>query len=101
MKPYLLVVAFCLALTACGPKYIGESTVGADDAGGLSAAQDPAQSRYPMDGNRVQQRLYLLNQPGVMERMQRARREFFLRRAGIAPNDYNNLQPKQPSPFRQ
>lgn len=98
MKAYLIVIIFCFGLAACGPKEIGEGMVEADRGGHDPA--DPAQLRYPMDGNRIQQRLYMLNQPNVMMQM-RARRENFMRRTGAAPNDYTNLQPKQPSPFRQ
>lgn len=92
----------CLALTlaACGPKDISEGTTIADY--GTNPASEPeAHLRYPVDGNRLQQRLFLLNQPQVMESMQQRQRDYFHRRAGVKPSFGEPLVPKQPSPFRQ
>ena len=97
MKKFLFA-ALCLALAACGPKDVGE---GASSALPVSSpAQDLlSQARYPMDGNRIQQRLYVLNQPQVIETMQQRQKD--LLRRGAAPSGYENLTPKQASPFRQ
>ena len=109
MKPrhyFLLACLLCasLALAACGPKNVGEDVLKADDGYTHAGREPETQLRYPISGNRIEQRLYYMNQPHVMVETMQRQKDYFNRRAGItpkdAPNDYNNLTPKQQSPFR-
>lgn len=100
-----LSLIFCiLLLAACGPKDIGTGT---SEAYYNDLAREPSSSvaehaRYPSGGNLTQQRLYMLNQPGVQVQLQSRQRNFFNRQAGISPMDEQKKMetPKQRSPFR-
>lgn len=100
-----LIIVFCIfMLTACGPKDIA---TGSSDTYYNDSAREPSTSvadhaRYPSGGNLTQQRLYLLNQPGVQMDLQAKQRNFFNRQAGINPlEEEKKMQtPKQRSPFR-
>lgn len=96
----LALCATLLLLCACGPRNIGEgSTPEPDDHVAMDSAQE---LRYPVDGSRTQQRLYLFNHPGAAIQRVELQRAQMLHRMGLdAPNDYTNLQPRQASPFRQ
>lgn len=97
---HLALCAALLLLCACGPKNIGEDRMPEpDDHVAMGNAQE---LRYPTDGNRVQQRLYLFNHPtAAIQRMELQRAQMLRRMDPDAPNDYTNLQPRQASPFRQ
>lgn len=99
MKKYILI--FALFLSACGPREIGGGRSSEPvDYGGASASDA---MRYPMTGaNRSEKMLYYYNKPEVMERVQEASRDHYLRRMGVSPEDpaYREI-PKQKSPFRQ
>lgn len=104
----LLLLTLLLSLAACGPKNVGEDTLKADEGYTNPANEPEAQLRYPISGNRIEQRLFYMNQPHVMIERQQRQRDYFDRRMGepstpgrSAPNDYNNLTPRQASPFRQ
>lgn len=100
---YIVILATCF-LGACGPKDIG---TGSSDDYYNDSAREPSSttaehSRYPVDGNNVQKRLFLLNQPAVQGQMQDRQRNFMNRRLGIAPGTASETQiPKQASPFRE
>ena len=99
MKKYLIIIAFFLC--SCGPGEIGGGRVQEpDDYGGASAVDA---MRYPMTGaNRSEKMLYYYNKPEVMERVQEARRDQYLRRMGVSPENpaYREI-PRQKSPFGQ
>ncbi|MBD5607261.1 MAG: chemotaxis protein [Desulfovibrio sp.] len=99
MKKFILILS--LFLCACGPREIGGGrSPEPTNYGGASAADI---MRYPMTGaNRSEKMLYYYNKPEVMESVQQANRENYLRRMGITPEDpaYREI-PKQKSPFRQ
>ena len=102
MRYILYMTLMCLLCAACGPKNVGEdeSAPAPDNHQNMSA---DSELRFPMSGSRVHQRLYYMNQPDVMIRIQEERRDYMQRRTGLTPgpNDYRNLQPRQASPFRQ
>ena len=98
-----LVLSLCL-LGGCGPKDIGEGA--SEEFAGTNPAREPEDSlRYPIDnskyGNRLQQRLYLMNQPDRMIFDQQRRMERFQRWQGVAPGAPDPAAtPRQRSPFR-
>lgn len=101
---HLILAGLACLLCSCGPKDIGEGTSAEYYS---SAAREPSTStadhaRYPADGNRVQQRLFLLNQPAVQIQLQDRQRNFMNKRMGITPEAVDPATtPKQPSPFRE
>lgn len=100
---YIIILATCL-LGACGPKDIGQGSSSDyyNDSAREPSSSTAEHSRYPVDGNRVQQRLFLLNQPAVQTQLQDRQRNFMNRRMGIAPGTDSETQvPKQASPFRE
>lgn len=104
IRPLSLLV-LVLLLGACGPTDIG---TGSSDVYYNDSAREPSSSvaehaRYPSGGNRTQQRLYMLNQPGVQVELQARQRNFFNKQAGISPVDEQKKMetPKQRSPFRE
>lgn len=85
-----------LCIGACGPKEVGHGAATSD----YSYGPDPGQElRYPMDGNRIQQRLYMLNQPQTMDAQQRIVRDSLARTS--PQEDPAHTKPKQVSPFRE
>ncbi len=101
-----LCLAACL-LVGCGPKDIGTGT-----ADRLPPERPPVAEtmRYPITGSSsIQQRLYYMNQPAIMEQTQRWRmlqQENAMRRSvGLQPlqelPSSSPDVPKQRSPFRQ
>lgn len=99
----LVICALALLLTACGPKDIGTGTSEPDSvASGVSGADS---MRQPLTGgNSTQAMLYYINQPHVMQSMQRSQYNMYLHHMGrdISPEDpaYRAV-PRQRSPFRQ
>lgn len=110
IRPAALLLPFCLVgglLAGCGPKDIGTGT-----ADRLPPERPPVAEtmRYPMTGSSaIQQRLYYMNQPTVMEQTRRWRmlqQENAMRRSvGLQPLQElptsSPALPKQRSPFRQ
>ena len=91
------------ALSACGPKEIGQgSSQESTGAGGAPAAE---LMRYPMTGANVRERmLYLHNRPDVMQQVQDWRLQSYQRMMGAQPSPEDpayRAVPKQRSPFRQ
>ena len=106
MKPHTYLFLVCLLgaallLAACGPKNVGEDVPKAEE-GFTNAANEPeAQLRYPLSGRRLDQRLYHMNQPQIMEERQQRQRDYFDRRTGApGQNAVPALVPRQASPFR-
>lgn len=100
---YTVLLLTCL-LSACGPKDIGEGSSGEyyNDSAREPSSSTAEHSRYPVDGNNVQKRLFLLNQPAVQGQIQDRQRNFMNRRLGVAPGTPSELKvPKQASPFRE
>lgn len=99
MKRLCHILCLCLTLVflgACGPKEVGHGTATPEPTIG----RDPAvELRYPMDGNRIQQRLYTLNQPHIMEMQKQAIRQ------SLAPKPDQDDVEKKPfkhfGPFRE
>ncbi len=100
--PYIIIL--CLYLSGCGgPKMVGEDVKRAEITGLSYAVDDPSLLRYPLSGKKIDETLYIVNHPQVMA-VRQQRYDNYLRKvtAGSAPpNDYNNLQPREASPFRQ
>lgn len=94
----LLLTALCLS--GCGPR---EVTEGISDDYSYNPGREPEDAlRYPIDNNRLQQRLYLMNQPDRMVYNQQRQRELFLRYRGFRPDTSDPMEiPKQRSPFRE
>ena len=109
-RPAAFFLSVCLAgglLAGCGPRDIGMGT-----ADRLPPERPPVAEtmRYPMTGSSaIQQRLYYMNQPAVMEQTRRWRmlqQENAMRRSvGLQPLQELPTSspdiPKQRSPFRQ
>lgn len=106
MRIHILLIALLSAglLTACGPKDIGE---GSSSDYYNASSREPStttadHARYPTDGSRTQQRLYLFNQPAVQDQINERNRNFMNRRLGINSNTPDPMKtPKQASPFRE
>lgn len=97
------LLATCL-VGGCGPKDIGEGSSAEyyNDSAREPSSTTAEHSRYPVDGNTVQKKLFLLNQPTVQGQIQDRQRNFMNRRMGIAPGGASETQvPKQASPFRE
>ncbi|MEG2172684.1 MAG: chemotaxis protein [Desulfovibrionaceae bacterium] len=97
------IVALVCMLGACGPRDVGEGT---SSEHYNPEAREPSSStadnaRYPMDGKRVNQRLYLLNQPAEQGRMQDRQRQHMDRRMGITRGPDDSAVPRQRNPFRE
>lgn len=99
----LAICALAFLLAACGPKDIGTGTSEPDTvSSGVSGADS---MRQPLTGgNSTQALLYYINQPGVMQSMQRSQYNMYLHYMGrdVTPEDpaYRAV-PRQRSPFRQ
>ncbi len=94
----------CLFLVGCGgPKIVGSDVTPAKVTGLNYAVDDPSLLRYPLSGKKIDETLYFLNQPQTIVAQQQKFNNY-LRKVtakGAPPNDYNNLQPREASPFRQ
>lgn len=96
---YFFLCLTLAALPACGPKEVGQGTA---DAVGTEHGPGPdpvVELRYPVGNNRIQQRLYVLNQPQTMDFQQERVRQSLMRTQG--QEDPENKKPKQVSPFRE
>ncbi len=104
MHRILYILLSCMFLMACGgPKVVGADVERAKLSGVGYAVDDPSLLRYPLSGKKIDETLYILNQPQNMAYRQK-NFENYLRKAtagSAPPNDYNNLQPREASPFRQ
>ncbi len=99
----IYILMFCVFLAGCGgPKPVGYGTAQAEVTGVGYAVDDPGQLRYPLSGRNIDKKLYFLNQPHNMIQLQQHYKSFLQDKNTMAPpNDYNNLQPREASPFRQ
>ncbi len=102
LRVFIVIPFICMFLCACGPKAVGQNEPQAEITGVGYAVDDPGQLRYPLSGRSVDTYLYYLNQPQSMNMRQSYYNSLLPKREGEqqAPNDYNNLQPRQVSPFR-
>ncbi len=97
--PLLYAMLFC-ALLGCGPKVVGEDIKKHYPSGGLSPAHDPAELRYPASGKRIDKTLYMLNDPERMYVYQGHFNQYLKEQTNNTSEKYQNLQPRQESPFR-
>ncbi len=91
---YLFLGAvFCLLLSACGVKSVGDDVTPHTPSGLRSSAYSPTDARYPVTGNRIEARLYMLNHPtAVMARqnyVQASIREQYNRAHGLPSTPAN------------
>ncbi len=104
MHRYIFILLLCISLVACGPKSVGQGAPQAEITGVGYANDDPSRLRYPLSGKKIDKTLYVLNHPEFMQQWQDTTHNYL---RGLQadpknpPNDYNNLQPRQASPFRQ
>ena len=103
MRTFSMLCLFLLAalcLGGCGPREVGEGF--ADDYSYNPGREPEDALRYPIDNHRLQQRLYMLNQPDRMVNTQQRQREMFLRYRGFKPDTPDPMEvPRQRSPFRE
>ncbi len=92
---------YMLLLGGCGPKIVGQDAEQARVSGVGIATDDPNQLRYPLSGKNIDKQLYFLNKQETMAQMQNYTTLLLQqKRTDDAPNNYNDLQPRQASPFR-
>lgn len=99
---YLLYIIASLALlSACAPKEVAQDTTSEIYYGYTpeNNSDMTAHARYPISGNRIQQRLYLLNQPEVQMQIQNSYRSYFERQMGEPLKRTDPNTPKFKSPF--
>ncbi len=108
MHRYIYTFIFCMFfLVGCGPKAVGHNATQAKVTGIGYANDDPSLARYPISGKTIDTTLYFVNTPQYTHQQQNTAQTYIRRAQGlpegnsIAPNDYNNLQPREASPFRQ
>ncbi len=97
--PLLCAMLFC-TLFGCGPKAVGEDKKTHYPSGALSPAQDAAELRYPVSGKKIDKTLYMLNDPERMYVYQGKFNQYLKDQTENTSEKYQNLQPRQASPFR-
>ncbi len=99
----IYIFLFCLFLAGCGgPKTVGDDAPQAEITGLGYAVDDPGQLRYPLSGKGIDKNLYFMNKPETMTGLQQYYHNLLQSKQKTPPpNDYDNLQPREASPFRQ
>jgi len=90
-------------LSACGPKEIGQGSSSDVYYGYIPENNsDMVQhARYPIGGNRIQERLHMLNQPEVQMQIQKSFRSYMNSKMGESLRTPNPNQPQYHSPFKE